>query len=268
MKTIFITGASSGIGKATAKLFQSKGWNVIATMRKPENETELTQLENVTILALDVTDIEQIKSTVTKAIGLFDIDIVVNNAGYGLLGALEAYTNENIIRQVDTNFLGTVRVTQEFIPHFREAQKGLFINVTSIGGHTGFPFTSIYNGTKWAVEGWSECLSIELSMFNVGVKTVAPSSTNTELFSHNADVKHLPFYEATEKKMIGMIKPASSPEEIAEVIFEAATDDKDQLRYFAGKSSKAIYDRRQEIGAEASVKEIKKMYFDSLKTEV
>ncbi|UOE51376.1 SDR family oxidoreductase [Mucilaginibacter sp. SMC90] len=268
MKTIFITGASSGIGKATAKLFQSQGWNVIATMRKPENETELTQLENVTILALDVTDIEQIKSTVTKATGLFDIDVVVNNAGYGLLGALEAYTNENIIRQVDTNFLGTVRVTQEFIPHFREAQKGLFINVTSIGGHTGFPFTSIYNGTKWAVEGWSECLSIELSMFNVGVKTVAPSSTNTELFSHNVDVKHLPFYEATEKKMVGMIKPASSPEEIAEVIFEAATDDKDQLRYFAGKSSKAIYDRRQEIGAEASVKEIKKMYFDSLKTEV
>lgn len=268
MKTIFITGASSGIGKATAKLFQSQGWNVIATMRKPENETELTKLENVTVLPLDVTDIEQIKSTVTKATNSIDIDVVVNNAGYGLLGALEAYTNENIVRQVDTNFLGTVRVTQEFIPHFREAQKGLFINVTSIGGHTGFPFTSIYNGTKWAVEGWSECLSIELSMFKVGVKTVAPSSTNTELFSHNVDVKHLPFYEATEKKMVGMIKPASSPEEIAEVIFEAATDDKDQLRYFAGKSSKAIYDRRQEIGGEASVKEIKKMYFDSLKTEV
>ena len=264
MKTIFITGASSGIGKATAKLFQSKGWHVIATMRKPENETELTKLENVTVLPLDVTNIGQVKSAVETANSLFDVDIVINNAGYGLLGALEAFTDENIVQQVNTNFLGTVRVTQAFIPYFREKRKGLFINVTSIGGHTGFPFTSIYNGTKWAVEGWSECLSIELSMFNVGVKTVAPSSTNTELFSHNSDVTHLPFYEATEKKMVGMIKPASTPEEIGEVIFEAATDDKDQLRYFAGKSSKAIYDRRQEIGAEASVKEIKKMYFDNL----
>ena len=267
MKTIFITGTSSGIGKATAKLFQSKGWNVIATMRHPENESELTKLENVTLLALDVANPEQIKSTVEKATSLFEVDVVVNNAGYGLLGAMEAYTNENIVRQVDTNFLGTVRVTQAFIPYFREKKMGLFINVTSIGGHTGFPFTSIYNGTKWAVEGWSECLSIELSMFNVGVKTVAPSATDTALFSHNSDVVHLPFYEATEKKMISMIKPASSPDEIGSVIYEAATDDKDQLRYFAGKSAKAIYDRRQEIGAEASAREIKKMYFDGLNTD-
>lgn len=264
MKAIFITGTSSGIGKATGKLFQAKGWHVIATMRNPEKETELTQLENVTLLPLDVTNPNQIQLTVEKANLLFDIDVVINNAGYGLMGALEAFTDENIVKQVDTNFLGTVRVTQEFIPYFREKKKGLFINVTSIGGHTGFPFTSIYNGTKWAVEGWSECMSIELSMFNVGVKTVSPSSTNTELFNHNSDVTHLPFYEATEKKMLSMIKPASTAEEIAAVIYEAATDNKDQLRYFAGKSAKAIYDRRQQIGAEASVKEIKNMYFDGV----
>ncbi|CAM4415867.1 short chain dehydrogenase [Pedobacter westerhofensis] len=214
-------------------------------------------------MPLDVTNPGQIKSTVEKATSLFDVDVVLNNAGFGLLGALEAFTDENIVQQVNSNFLGTVRVTQAFISNFRENKKGLFINVTSIGGHTGFPFTSIYNGTKWAVEGWSECLSIELSLFNVGVKTVSPSSTNTELFSHNSDVAHLPFYEATEKKMISMIKPASTPDEIGSVIYEAATDGKDQLRYFAGKSAKAIYDRRQEIGAEASVKEIKKMYLEA-----
>jgi NAD(P)-dependent dehydrogenase (short-subunit alcohol dehydrogenase family) len=266
MKTIFITGASSGIGKATAKLFQSKGWNVIATMRNPEKETELTQLKNITVLPLDVTNIEQIKLTVNKALSLSEIDVVLNNAGYGLMSSLEAFTDENIVRQVDTNFLGTIRVTQAFIPYFRENKKGLFINVTSIGGHTGFPFTSVYNGTKWAVEGWSECLSIELSMFGVGVKTVAPSATNTNLFTHNSDVTPLPFYEAIEEKMLSMINPASTPEEIAEVIYEAATDNKDQLRYFAGKSSQAIYDRRMEIGAEASRKEIKKIYFDGLNT--
>ncbi|MBN9383567.1 MAG: SDR family oxidoreductase [Chitinophagaceae bacterium] len=261
MKTIFITGASSGIGKATAKLFQAKGWNVIATMRKPENETDLSQLENVTLLPLDVTNLEQIRLTVSKAASLFNIDVVVNNAGYGLMGALEAFTDENMVRQIETNFLGTVRVTKEFIPYFREAKNGLFINVTSIGGHTSFPFTSVYNGTKWAVEGWSECLSIELSMFNIGIKTVAPSATKTELFSHNSDVTPLPFYDAVEKKMLGMINPDSKPEEIADVIYEAATDNKDQLRYFAGKKSQAIYNRRQEIGAEASRKELKNMYF-------
>ena len=266
MQTIFITGASSGIGKATAKLFQSKGWKVIATMRNPEKETELTKLDNVTILPLDVTNAEQIKSTTEKAISLGNIDIVLNNAGYGLMSSLESFTDENIVKQVDTNFLGTVRVTQAFIPYFRENKKGLFINVTSIGGHTGFPFTSVYNGTKWAVEGWSECLSIELSMFGVGVKTVSPSATNTDLFSHNSDVKPLPFYEAVEKEMLSMVKPASTPEEISEVIYEAATDNKDQLRYFAGKSSQAIYDRRMEIGAEASRKEINKIYFDRLNT--
>lgn len=264
MKTIFITGTSSGIGKATVKLFQAKGWNVIATMRRPENETELSQLENVTLLPLDVTNLAQIKSTVAKANSLFDIDVVVNNAGYGLMGALEEFSDENILRQVETNFLGTVLVTREFIPWFREAKKGLFINVTSIGGHTSFPFTSVYNGTKWAVEGWSECLSIELSMFHVGVKTVSPSATQTELFSHNSDMTPLQYYNAIETKMLGMINPDSTPEEIADVIYEAATDNKDQLRYFAGKKSKAIYDRRQELGAEASRKELKKMYFDEL----
>lgn len=169
-----------------------------------------------------------------------------------------------MVRQIDTNLLGTIRVTKEFIPYFREARKGLFINITSIAAHTGFPFTSIYNGTKWAVEGWSECLSIELSMFNVGVKTVAPDATKTELFSHNSDVQHLPFYDAAESKMLNAINPASTADEIAAVIYEAATDDKDQLRYFAGKKSQAIYDRRMQTGAENSRKEIMNMYFDTL----
>lgn len=99
MKTIFITGASSGIGKAAAKLFQSKGWGVIATMRTPEKETELSRLENVTVLPLDVTNVEQIKSTVEKAIALSDIDVVLNNAGYGLFGAMESLSDEQIVQQ-------------------------------------------------------------------------------------------------------------------------------------------------------------------------
>lgn len=94
MKTIFITGASSGLGKASAKLFQSKGWNVIATMRKPEKETELVKLANVTILKLDVTDPEEIQETVNKAIENYPVDVVLNNAGYGLVGILEAFSDD------------------------------------------------------------------------------------------------------------------------------------------------------------------------------
>ena len=160
-KTIFITGASTGLGKATAKLFQSNGWNVIATMRHPENETELNTLKNITLLPLDVTNPDQIQTTVKKVIQQGNIDVVFNNAGYGLIGVLEAFTDDQIVKQIDTNLLGVIRVTQAFIPHFREKKSGLFLTTTSIGGLLTFPFDSIYHATKWALEGWSEALWFE-----------------------------------------------------------------------------------------------------------
>src|ERR1700681_1349455 len=110
MKTIFITGASSGLGKVTAKLFQQKGWRIIATMRDPEKEQELATLENVTLLPLNVTNQEQIKATVLAALEISDVDVLFNNAGYGLSGPLEAYTDDQIIRQFNTNTLGMIRV--------------------------------------------------------------------------------------------------------------------------------------------------------------
>lgn len=263
MKTIFITGASSGIGKATAKLFHSKGWNVIATMRIPEKETELTNYERITILPLDVTDHEQIKSTVQKAISLANIDVVLNNAGHGLFGPLEAVGDEQIIRQINTNFIGPLHVIQSFIPYFREKEGGLFINTTSMAGLTGYPLSTIYNATKWALEGLSECLSIELSVFNIAVKSVSPDSTKTNLFTA-ADVVSHPLYEAAKQKMLEGIRSSTQPEDIAEVIYTAATDGRDQLRYPAGKTSEQIYSRRLEIGPEASRKETTR-WFLSLK---
>lgn len=110
-KTIFITGASTGLGNAAAKLFQSKGWNVIATMRSHEKDTELSALSNVTVLPLDVTDLAQIQSTAKKAIEQ-GVDVVFNNAGYGLIGPLEALSDEQIVKQLNTNLLGVIRVTR------------------------------------------------------------------------------------------------------------------------------------------------------------
>jgi NAD(P)-dependent dehydrogenase (short-subunit alcohol dehydrogenase family) len=260
-KTIFITGASAGLGKATARLFQQKGWNVIATMRNPEAETELNQLANVTLLPLDVTNAEQIKNTVAKAISLNNIDVVFNNAGYGLMGALESFSDEQVLKEINTNLLGVIRVTQAFIPHFRENKNGVFISTTSIGGLFGFPLHSIYHATKFALEGWSEGMSFELGLHNIAIKTVAPGGIATDFTGRSLDRSSHPAYKELEDKLFtaisGMMQSASTARQIAEVVYEAATDGKDQVRYVAGNDANAMYAHRLEIGNEAFRKEIR-----------
>ena len=259
-KTIFITGASSGLGKATAKLFQSKGWNIIATMRKPEEETELNQLANVSLFPLDVTNLEQIKLTVAKVIADFNVDVVFNNAGYGLLGAMESFTDEQILKQINTNLLGVLRVTHAFIPYFREKKSGLFISTTSMGGLLAFPLHSIYHATKFAVEGWSESMSFELALHNIGIKTVSPGGIATDFTGRSLDKNLMPEYKKLEDALFATVadmEATSTPEEIAAIVYEAATDGKDQLRYVAGADAQAAYARRLEIGAEEFRKEIK-----------
>ncbi|SHF95516.1 SDR family oxidoreductase [Flavobacterium defluvii] len=265
MKTIFITGASSGLGKATAKLFHKKGWNVIATMRNPEKETELSQLKNVTLLALDVTHYDQIQSTVKKALELSDIDIVFNNAGYGLIGPLESLSDSQITKQLDTNLLGVIRVTNAFIPYFRERKSGLFISTTSIGGLIAFPLGSIYHATKWGLEGWSESMAYELNPFGINIKTVSPGGIKTEFLHGSLDTGAKPEYQTMVDKMFGsvdvMFEMASTPEQIADVVYEAATDGKNQLRYVAGEDAKAFYKRRLEVGDEVFRSEFGKQFF-------
>ncbi|MGS2740906.1 SDR family oxidoreductase [Sinomicrobium sp. M5D2P17] len=260
-KTIFITGASSGLGKATAMLFQAKGWRVIATMRNPEKETELTALENVTLLPLDVTDPEQIAEIAGKAISSGRIDVVFNNAGYGLIGAVEAFSDEQIVKQINTNLMGVLRVTKAFIPYFRERKEGLFISTTSIGGLFAFPLGSVYHATKFALEGWSESMSFELEMFNIGIKTVAPGGIVTDFAGRSLDTQPLPEYQEIEDKMFAgfdqMMQSASTAEQIAEVVYEAATDGKDQVRYVAGEDANTMYARHLEIGNEAFRKEMR-----------
>ncbi len=264
MKTIFITGASTGLGKTTAKLFQNRGWNIIATMRNPDAETELNQLENVTLLPLDVTNLEQIKSTIHKALEISEIDLVFNNAGYGLIGPLESLSDDQIIRQLDTNLLGVIRVTKEFIPYFRERKSGMFITTTSIGGLVTFPISSTYHATKWALEGWSESLAFELNTFGIDVKTVSPGGIKTDFITRSLDMGTHPEYQGMIDKMMAgtdaMMEAASEPEVIAEVVYEAATDGKKQLRYQAGEDAKALFAQRQELGAEAFRTEFGKQF--------
>lgn len=260
-KTIFITGASAGIGKATAKLFAEKGWNVIATMRKPENEKELNLIDNITLLPLDVTNPEQIKETAQKALALGAIDVVFNNAGYALLGVLEAITDEQIVGQMETNFFGVVRVTQAFIPYFREKGSGLFITTGSSAGLMGFPVSSMYDASKWALEGWSESLSYELNEVGIGIKTIEPGLVATDIGDRSVIVSH-PAYESLMGKFMALIEHGenvTTAEQIAEVVYGAATDGKDTLRYVCGEDAINLYAGRLANGDEAFRAGIKQM---------
>jgi short-subunit dehydrogenase len=260
-KTIFITGASSGIGKATAKMFAERGWNVIATMRKPENEKELNLLSNVTLLPLDVTNQEQIKEITQKALAMGNIDVVFNNAGYGLFGVLEAITDEQIVAQMETNFFGVVRVTQAFIPYFREKRAGLFITTGSSAGLMGFPVSSMYNASKWALEGWSESLSYELNEVGVGIKTIEPGLVATEIVDRSVIVSH-PAYESLMGKYTALLaynENTTKAEQIAEVVYGAATDGKDTLRYVCGEDAKTLYAQRLANGDQAFIAGMKQM---------
>ncbi len=251
-KTIFITGASSGLGKATAKLFQEKGWNVIATMRNPEKETELTQLNNITVLRLDVTDTRQIEEITAQVTEKFDVDVVFNNAGYGISGPLEATLDDQLLRQINTNLLGVIRVTRAFIPYFRSKGAGLFISTTSLGGLIGFPLSSLYHATKWGLEGWSESMTYELKSINVGIKVVEPGAIATDFMDRSYYKAFHPAYENLFNRFFSNVDGvAFTPaKNIAEVVYEAATDGKDQLRYLAGNDAKALYQQRLQLGDE------------------
>ena len=269
-KTVLITGASSGIGKATAKYFQKNGWNVIATMRTPEKEDELNKLENVLVTRLDVTDLDSINAAVEAGIERFGkIDVLVNNAGYGTFGALEAFPRENIIRQFNTNVIGLLDVTRVVIPHFRENKDGLIINISSVGGKITFPFNTLYHGTKFAVEGITESLAFEMQGIGVKAKIVEPGSIATDFLGRSFDfhndeslTEYQPMIDALTKVMGDMQNnsEAAPPSVCAEVIYEAATDGTDKIRYPAGYDAEAFLAMRTGKTDEEYVASVKEQF--------
>ena len=260
-KTILITGASSGIGKATARLFNDKGWNVVATMRVPEKEAELTQLENVLVIRLDVTDSASIATAVSQAINWRgSIDVILNNAGYGAYGPLEAFPTERIRRQFDTNVIGLLETTRAVLPHFRANRAGTIINISSIGGQITFPLGALYHGSKFAVEGLSEALHYELEPLGVRVKIVQPGFTRTDFGGRSFDFVNdeaMVEYQDTVRKLFAYWGSfgdgGSEPIVTAEAIWEAATDGTDRLRYRSGADAEQLLDRRKALGDAAFI---------------
>lgn len=252
-QTIFITGASSGIGKATAKFFHDKGWNVVATMRRPDKEDELSKLDNVLVTRLDVTDGASIESAMAEGLAKFgQIDVLLNNAGYGAFGPLEAFPMEKVKRQYDTNVIGLIETTKAFLPHFRSRKSGTIINISSMGGRITFPFSSLYHGTKFAVEGFSESLHYEMATIGVKVKIVEPGGVKTDFGGRSLDFTNdesLAEYQQMIARLYAAMEPmlenSSEAIVVAKSIYEAATDGTDRLRYAAGPDAEALLSSRE-----------------------
>jgi NAD(P)-dependent dehydrogenase (short-subunit alcohol dehydrogenase family) len=224
-------------------------------------------MPDLTLMALDTTDPQQIQSVAEQVVASGGVDVVFNNAGYGLAGPLEGLTDEQILRMVNTNMLGAIRTTKAFSPHFREKRAGLFINTTSIGGLMTVPFNSIYHATKWALEGWSESMAFELNQFGIGMKVIESGGIKTDFFTRSLDTGRHPAYDALVDKVMGAITDPkqmatySTPEQIAEVVYEAATDGKDQLRSVAGEDARATHAMCLQMGDEAFRKAINQQFF-------
>ena len=244
-QTVLITGCSAGIGRAVAELFADRGWNVVATMRSPESAGELAGKRNVLVTALDVTDEDSIAAAVKKAEERFEaIDVLVNNAGFGLYGLLEATSVESIRKQFETNVVGLLATTRAVVPGMRKRRSGVVVNVGSIAGKMTYPLGTMYNGTKFAVEGISEALRFELREIGVRVKLIEPGIIYTNFanaLEFNND-ESLAVYQALMQKfgatMEELWKNGTEVAVAAETIYEAATDGSDRLRYLVGEDAK------------------------------
>lgn len=238
-KTVLITGASSGIGRATALLFASKGWTVAATMRSPETSDLASQSSNIKLFKLDVTDQASVDAAVRDVLAQYGtIDVLVNNAGYGLMGPFEAQTDAQIRRQFETNVFGVMNVTRAVLPHMRGRKEGRIVNVGSAAGRLTIPLYSMYSATKWALEGFSEGLWLELRQHNIKVKIIEPGMIKTDFFERSREVatkQGLTDYDAFTEAVMPNIKAwedaGAEPDLVARSIWHASTSIWPRLRY-------------------------------------
>jgi NAD(P)-dependent dehydrogenase (short-subunit alcohol dehydrogenase family) len=273
-KVAVVTGSSSGIGYETALMLARNGFLTYATMRnlnKSENIKSIAAKENlpIRITQLDVTDDVSVKNAVqTMSSETGRINILVNNAGYVLDGAFEDLSMDEIKAQYETNVFGLIRTTQAVLPIMREQKSGTIVNISSVAGRLGYPSGSAYISTKFAVEGLSESMSYELEPFGIKVVIIEPGVIKTNIFDSVVVAKkskdpNSPYTQITQKmasSFEGMMKNASSPELVANIVLEAVTNDNPNLRYLAGKDAETWLNAKRNM----SDKEFYKMMKQNL----
>jgi NAD(P)-dependent dehydrogenase (short-subunit alcohol dehydrogenase family) len=234
LKTVLITGCSRGIGRLTAELFTQRGWNVIATARNPAAAEHGRDL-----VAMDVTD-EQAVARVTEMVMARTgrIDVLINNAGYGLFGPLEGANNGEFERQFQTNVMGTVTMIRQVLPVMRNQKSGVIVNVSSLAGRIANPFMSAYHASKFAIEGLTESLQYELHAHGIRVKLVEPAHFKTDFLTSSLKRLMHPSYDQQFSNYMKWVEKedatAAEASPVAEAIYKAATDGSDKLRYIVG----------------------------------
>ena len=277
-----VTGSSSGIGFETALLLARSGFHTYATMRNLEKSKKITEIANteklsLQVVQLDVNDDISVKNAIDKIVSAAAenkrIDVLVNNAGYGLFGSLEDTSIEEIKAQFETNFFGVIRVTQQVLPIMRKQHSGggRIVNVSSVGGRIGVPILSAYQSTKFALEGLSESMSYELEPFGIRVVIIEPGFIRTNIVNSSTPAEkaldpkspYFPLMQKVKNHFKSMMENASSSspsEEVAKVILQAITSKNPQLRYTVGNDAATIIQARMNMPD----KEFRKMVIQNL----
>lgn len=247
MKTVLITGCSSGYGRDTARHFLDHGWNVVATMRTPRADL-LPRSERLRVLTLDVTSPASIAAAVD---GAGPVDVLVNNAGIGALGAFEATPMHTVRELFETNTFGVMAMTQAVLPYFRQRRSGVIVNVTSSATLAPFPLVAAYTASKTAVEGFTASLALELRQFGVQVKLVEPGYGPDTRFADNGGARMQglitePYaaYAQAVFAEFAKVSATTSPADVAKVVWQAANDVSGQLHFPAGPDAVALAERR------------------------
>jgi NAD(P)-dependent dehydrogenase (short-subunit alcohol dehydrogenase family) len=258
-KVALVTGTSSGIGFETALILARTGIHTYATMRnleKSKNIIEIANTENLPlqVIQLDVNNDTSVKYAIDRIISEKKrIDVLVNNAGYGLFGSLEDISIEEIKMQFETNFFGVIRVTKQVLPIMRGQNGGIIINVSSVGGRIGLPVLSAYHSTKFALEGLSESISYEVEPFGIRVVIIEPGVIRTNIMNSSTLAKKAldpksPYFSLVQKvenRFKSMMENESSPpEDVAKVILQALTSENPQLRYTVGNDAATMIQAR------------------------
>ena len=279
-KVVIITGASRGFGELIAKKFQKENFQVIATMRNVDSSPSLKKLENVDIKKLDVTVKSDIKNVVEYTVEKYGrIDILINNAGYGAFGFLEEASDEEIRNQFNVNYFGLIDCIKGVLPQMRKQKDGVIVNISSIAGRFGLPFTSLYNSSQFAVEGLTECLHYEFSLFGIDIKTVAPGSFRTGFhdsinFTEDEKKEDLDVVRENLKKALedGIKNEPPFPfgfgnnDDVANFVFKKSITIS-KVSNFVGRDTKIINFFIKIFGRELLFKIIKKLWFSRILTK-